>query len=108
MSRIIERDTVIKQGDGYTLQLETNGDLSTATALTWQARRSPTSPILLTASGTFMSTNGMKSVVWVPLTPTQTSDLGLWLYELVALVGGQPYHYPSEGFLRLKIAKSLD
>jgi hypothetical protein len=107
MSRIVERDTIVKQGDAKTLWLEANGDL-TGAAMTWQARRSPAGLVQMTLPAVFVSYDGRSSLLRVEITPAQTATLGLWLYEVAATVNGLPYHWPDEGFLRLRVVDDLD
>jgi hypothetical protein len=107
MTRSVERDTIVKQGDSKALWLEASGDLSTTTTLEWQARRRPGAAPLLTAPANFISYTDRVSVVRVDLDPPVTDNLGLWLYELVAQIGGDEYHFPDDGYLRLRVIEHL-
>lgn len=103
MSRTVERDTIVKQGSTHTLHLEVNGDLTDATSIIWQARRTPSAAVGLTKAATLLSAAPHLSVVEVVLGPAETSTGGWWLFDLSTMVAGQPYRFPSDGYLRLRV-----
>lgn len=103
MTRTVERDTVIKAGSAFALTLEANGDLSGATAVVWNARRSPSIAVGLSKAATVTATAPHRSTMVVALTAADTAATGYWLYDVTATVDGQPYRFPSEGYLRLRV-----